>query len=49
MDLFEDQRIYQLPENKRWAIYRNPTEYQKKLNDMTYQINRILIKKGEKQ
>lgn len=45
MELFEDQRILQLDESDRWKIYENPTKYEETLNDMTYQIDRILKEK----
>lgn len=43
IELFnEDPRMDQLPKDKHWAIYKNPTPYQAELNDMYFKINRIL-------
>jgi len=44
----EDPRIMQLPEEHRWSVYRNPTPYQKELNEMKFKINRIIQERDSK-
>mgnify|MGYP000582325809 CR=1 FL=1 len=48
LELFgEDPRIYELPPEKRWAIYTNPTPYQQQLNDEYFKIHKLIQKKRD--